>query len=417
MSYVSNLRCLNCEATVDVSPFRYFCPDCGGFLDVEYDHQRMLAELSRSVFDSRRGTILEQWLEFLPVERPDLIPRATLGEMPTPMLQAGRLPPPADRAQIWLKNDAMLPTGSLKDRSMPLVILKALELGRDAVGIVSSGNASASLAAYAAHAGLRAVVFLGQNVPAGKLYKTMIHKPAGVQVLGPYTVAEGIFQGVRDAFGFFDCNGLVNPYRIEGKKTFAYETARDLGWRSPDVVFMPTGYGNGVVAAWKGFRELHHLGFIDSLPAMVAVQPAVCAPIAHAFDQGLTEVASVPVAESIAEAVCINDPLVGGKRVLEVVRESGGAVIAVGESEIAQAVHILAEREGLAMEPTGAIALAGALKLMREEHPWGDGVQVVSLTGIGLNDLQRGRALVGAPATVEPDLASAEQALRGLLSG
>jgi threonine synthase len=416
MSYMQNLRCLSCQQTVETSPFRYFCPECGGYLDVEYDYEAMLADLSRDEFDTRRGTILEQWLEFLPIERPDLIPRATLGEVPTPMLQAGRLPPPADGAQIWLKNDAMLPTGSLKDRSMPLVILKALELDRSAVGIVSSGNASASLAAYGAHAGLRAVVFLGQNVPPGKLYKTMIHRPAGVQVMGPYTVAEGVFQQVRDAFGFFDCNGLVNPYRIEGKKTFAYETARDLGWRSPDVVFMPTGYGNGIVAAWKGFRELQHLGFVDSLPAMVAVQPAVCAPIAKAFEQGESEVAPVPVTESIAEAVCINDPLIGGKRVLEVVRESGGSVIGAEEAEIAEAVRILAEREGLAMEPTGAIALAGALKLMREGNPWADGIQVVSLTGIGLNDLQRGRALVGAPAQVEPRFESAEQALQKLLA-
>jgi threonine synthase len=244
----------------------------------------------------------------------------------------------------------------------------------------------------------------------------MIHKPAGVQVLGPYTVAEEIFQQVRDRFDFFDCNGLVNPYRIEGKKTFAYEVARDLGWRSPDVVLMPTGYGNGVVAAWKGFRELHKLGFVDSLPAMVAVQPAVCAPIVRAFEGGRSDVEPVPEAESIAEAVCINDPLIGGKRVLEVVGESGGLVMGVEEAEISEAVHILAEREGLAMEPTGAIALAGALKLKREGNRWADGVQVVSLTGIGLNDLQRGSAMVGAPARVEPSFEMAERALQKLLA-
>jgi threonine synthase len=380
-------------------------------LDVEYDYDRMQGELSPADFDARRGSILEQWLEFLPVERPQLIARVTLGELPTPMFHARQLPPPADQAQIWLKNDAQFPTCSLKDRSMPLVILKAIELDRTAVGIVSSGNASASLAAYAARAGLHAVVFLGEHVSSSKLYKTMIYKPLGIQVMAGYTLAETFFQQAREEFGFFDCNGLVNPYRIEGKKTFAYETARDLGWRSPDAVFVPTGYGNGIVAAWKGFQELHRLGFIHSLPAMVAVQPAMCAPIARAYERGLSEVEPVPMAQSMAEAVCIDDPQIGGQRVLDVVRESDGMVVAVEEEKIAQAVRTLAEREGLAMEPGGAIGLAGALRLMRQGSPWAGGIQVVSLTGIGLNDLQRGSAMVGSPLQVEPSYEGARQAL------
>ena len=126
-------------------------------------------------------------------------------------------------------------------------------------------------------------MFLSKHVSPSKLYKTMIYRPVGIQVMASYSEAEVFFQQAREEFGFFDCNGLVNPYRAEGKKTFAYEVARDLGWRSPRAVYMPVAYGNGIVAAWKGFKELKQLGLIEDLPAMVAVQPAVIAPIARAF--------------------------------------------------------------------------------------------------------------------------------------
>jgi threonine synthase len=417
MSYAIGLRCLSCRKAVSLSPFRYFCPHCGGFLDVEYDYEAMRRSLKPSAFDSSKGSILEQWLEFLPIESPGLIARVTLGESPTPMVRATRLPPSADTAQVWLKNDSHFPTCSLKDRSMPLTVLKALELGRNAVGIVSSGNASGSLAAYAARAGLRAVVFMGSKVASGKLYKTMVYRPLAIQVQAPYSEAETLFQRARDEFGFFDCNGLVNPYRIEGKKTFAYEVARDLHWRAPDAVFMPAGYGNGVVAAWKGFKELQRLGFIENLPAIIAVQPAVCAPIVHAYDRGLATVEAIAPADSIAEAVCVNDPVIGGQRVLEAVRESGGRAIGVGEGEIAQAVRILAEREGLAVEPTGAVALAGLLRLLEEGSRWSGGIQVASITGHGLNDPDAGGVLVRHPILVEADYGAVQRALRVALGG
>jgi threonine synthase len=411
MSYMSGLVCLACGGRIDAMPFRYFCPDCGGYLDVAYDYDRMAATLSPTDFARRSGAILSQWLEFLPIERPELIDRVTLGERPTPMIPAQRLPEAARGQDVWLKNDAMLPTCSLKDRSLPLTVVKALELGRQAVGIVSSGNASASLAAYAARAGLQCIVFLKQNVSASKLFKTMVHRPLAIQVRSSYSAAEVLFQQARDEFGFFDCDGLVNPYRIEGKKTFAYEVARDLGWRAPAAVLMPTGYGNGVVAAWKGFQELKRLGFIDSLPAMVAVQPAVCAPIARAFRLNLPAVEAVPAAESIADAVCANDPVVGGQRVMQAVRESDGVVLAVDEDEIVEAVQVLASREGLAMEATGAIALAGLLRLNREGNPWADGTVILSITGHGLNAPEAVGALVPVPAVVDAEYGAVQQAL------
>lgn len=416
MSYVTNLVCLSCRQVVAPEPFVYFCPRCGGYLDVEYDYERMRADLAPSDFISRQGPILQQWQEFMPIERPELIARVTLGEQPTPMIQANQLPEFSRTGALWLKNESQSPTCSLKDRSMPLTVLKALEFGRRAVGIVSVGNAASSLAAYAARAGLQAVVLLSQHASASKLYKTMIYNPIAIQLQGSYSAAEPLFQQARQEFDLFDCNGLVNPYRAEGKKSFAYEVARDLGWRAPDVVFMPTAYGNGIVAAWKGFQELYRLGFISSLPALVAVQAAAVAPIARAFERGLSQVEAVPDAPTLAEAVRVSDPAAGGQRVLQVVRESGGMAIGVEEEEIVEAVHLLAEREGLAIEPTGAVGLAAAIKLMRQGSPWADGIQVVSVTGHGLNAVESGGALVRAPLQVPLSYPALQQALREVLA-
>jgi threonine synthase len=292
-----------------------------------------------------------------------------------------------------------------------MVMLKALEQGRQAVGTVSTGNAAASLSAHAAGAGLSAIVFLGKDAPPSKLYKTLIYNPVAVQVQGSYMEADVLFQRAREEFGFFDCQGMVNPFRLEGKKTFAYEIARDLGWQAPSVVFIPTASGTGVVAAWNGFRQLHRLGFIPSLPAIVAVQPAACGPIAHAFAHGLDHVEPVAGGHSIAEAVSVSDPGSGGDRALKAVRESGGRAMAVDEAEIADALRMLADREGLAVEPAGAVGLAALLKLDREGNPWQGGQQVVSLTGHGLNDVQFGQTVVRPPIRVEADYAAVRAAL------
>jgi threonine synthase len=417
MSYVTELQCLNCKAKLSVEPFRYFCPHCGGFLEVLFDYEKMAAHIDRDELNCGQGSILRQWLPFLPIEDPGLIERVTLGEIPTPMFKARYLSTLAPKSEVWIKNEGQLPTSSLKDRSMPLMVLKALEQKRTAVGIVSSGNASASLAAYAAVAGLKAIIFLGQNVPGSKLYKTMVYNPVGIQVMGDYGAAEQAFQMARDEFGFFDCNGLVNPYRIEGKKTFSYEVARQLGWKAPDVVLMPTAYGNGIVATWKGFKELKTLGFIDHLPAIIAVQPANCAPIARAFDLGLDHVEAVEGKNTVAEAVAITDPAIGGKRVLETVRESGGLVVAIEEEEIKAAMRLLAEKEGLAVEGAASLGAAAWIKLNREQNPIVSGRCVISVTGIGLNDLESGSKQVNLPLQVSDQYSSTQKTLSAVMKG
>lgn len=384
MSHVLCMRCHDCGREIDSSHFTFQCPGCQGFLDVVYDLDRVGRTVQRQDLLSRPANIMVKWLELLPVENPDLIPRVSLGEAPTPLLHARRLGRHLGLKHLLLKDETRFPTGTLKDRSMPLVVLKALEFGFSVVSIVSSGNAAASLGAYAARAGLRAVAFVAGE-PSLKLLKCRAYHSLVVQVDAPYSEVDRLHARARAAFGWFDCNGLINPFRLEGKKTLAYEVVQDLGWQSPDIVLIPTAYGNGLISAWKGFNELEQLGWVDGRPALVAVQPQGCSPIAQAWDAGLTSTLPVVPSPTVAEAVAVADPSAGGERVLQAVRQSGGMVAAVPDELTLQAQSLLATHEGLFVEPSGALGMAGVIKLIGERKIPADAIVVVSITGTGAN--------------------------------
>lgn len=410
MSYVKHLVCVNCGRTYKASEFRYLCPECGGFLDVEFDTDAIRENLKRSDIDSRPLGVMQRWLEFLPIEKPELVERVSIGESVTPLVKAGRLAKHLGMERLYLKDESAFPTGSLKDRSMPLVVLKALEFGFDTVSIVSSGNAAASLSAYAARAGLRAVVFVAGGRTA-RLAKCRSYGSTLVHVEAPYSQVEDLFMQARQAFGWYDCNGLVNPFRLEGKKTLAHEVCHQLGWTVPDAVIMPTAFGNGLVSAWKGFAELEEIGFTRGRPAMWAAQPENCGPIARAFDSGASVVEPVRGEPTVASSIAVGNPEIGGKRVLKVGRESGGGAVAASEDLILEAQSLLARMEGLFVEPSGAAGVAGLIKLLSEGRISRDQTVVISITGEGLSQPDALDAWAPEPHEVSPDLESLKQLL------
>ena len=405
MSYVKHLTCVNCGRTYRADEFRYLCTACNGFLDVEFDTDAIKENLRRSDIDSRPLGVMQRWLEFLPIENPELIGRVSIGESVTPLVKSERLARRLGMKHLYLKNESAFPTGSLKDRSMPLVVLKALEFGFNTVSIVSSGNAAASLSAYAARAGLHAVVFVAGGRTA-RLAKCRAYGSTLIHVEAPYSQVEDLFMQARQAFGWYDCNGLVNPFRLEGKKTLAHEVCHQLGWTVPDLVIMPTAFGNGLVSAWKGFAELENIGFTKGRPAMWAAQPENCAPIARAFDSGASAVEPVRGEPTVASSIAVGNPEIGGKRVLKVARESGGGVVAASEALILEAQALLAKEEGLFVEPSGAASLAGLMRLMSEGRISKDQVIVLSITGEGLNQPDALDAWAPEPHEVAPDLDS-----------
>lgn len=405
MSFARAFRCLDCEASFPLTSFRYRCDHCRGFLGLRYDYDDMKASVSVREIESRGAeTPLGRWRSFLPIERPDLIEAVTLGERETPLLAGGRLGELLGLDALWLKIDSAFPTGSLKDRSMPLMTLKAREYGRTTVAIVSSGNAAASLAAYAAKAGLRAVVFVRAQASPSKLAKMALYDPVIVRVRSHLADIGRLFAELIEQTDWFDCDGMINPFRCEGKKTCALEIALQLGWRAPDAVLIPSSSGNGMVSAYLGFKELLTLGLIGKIPRLIGVQLDACSPIARAFAAGAERVEPVVPGPSVSDTLLNGSPDAGAM-VLRAARETGGTLVAVKDEAMLRAQRDLARSTGVFAEPAGAISLAAA-RTLRKDGILESGDTVVCLvTGHGLNQQDVVEANAPLPDAMEPDLA------------
>ncbi|NPV71016.1 MAG: threonine synthase [Firmicutes bacterium] len=415
MGFVKHLECVSCGSTYPAGEHRYACAKCNGYLQVVFDIDRMKESLNRRDFQCRPQGIMERWLEFLPIEKPELVPRVSLGESVTPLIHARHLGQYLGLDNLFFKDETRFPTGSLKDRSMPLVVLKALEFGFSSVSIVSSGNAAASLSAYAARAGLQAVVFVAGGRSA-RLAKCRSYGSMLIHVDAPYSEVEALYLEARQAYGWYDCNGLINPFRLEGKKTLAHEVCQSLDWSVPDVVVMPTCFGNGLVSAWRGFLELEALGWCSGKPAVFGAQPEACGPIARAFERGDRDVRPVAPALTVATSIAVGDPSIGGKRVLEVAEQSHGGVAGVSEELILQAQALLARKEGLFVEPAGAVGVAAIIRLVSESRLSREDIVVASITGEGLNDPDAIEPWAPSPHIVTPDMESLNALLKRIAS-
>ena len=318
-------------------------------LRVDYD----LASIRLTLPDLRtRAPTLWRYRELLPLEEGA---ETSLGEGFTPLLPAG--------AQVWIKDESRNPTGSFKARGMALAVSMARHLGATALSAPSAGNAAGALAAYGARARLPVTVAMPEDTPKPffdecHLYGATVHRVAG-------TIADaGKFlreHGPRDAF---DVSTLREPYRIEGKKTMAYELVEQMAGEVPDVVLYPTGGGTGLIGMWKAFDEMAALGWIprDRRPRFVSVQAAGCAPVVKAFNEGSERTEPWVDPHTNAYGLRVPSPL-GGFLCLRALRATHGTAIAIAEEEIEQATRALAASSGIDVCPEGGAAWAAFLKL------------------------------------------------------
>src|SRR3989304_734644 len=347
--------------------------------------------------------VIHQYRKFLPVT--DRTPVITLYEGNTPLIRAERL---ADtlgiRVELYLKVEGANPTGSFKDRGITAAIGKALGAGGAAGMCPPRGNTSASTAAYAARAGCRAIVVVPQGAVAlGKLSQAIMHGATLIQLQGNFDEALEIVKGVSERFPVALVNS-VNPFRIEGQKTAAFEVCEQLG-ESPDLVCIPVGNAGNISAYWKGFREYREAGAISILPRMIGWQAEGAAPLVLGRGGRPTGTA--------ASAIRIGNPA-SWKPALGAIEESQGAIGTVSDQEILSAYRQVAELEGVYCEPASAAAVAGLMKHCRGggSSPGARGVCV--LTGHGLKDPQT--ALVSAPPP-QPLGATLEAAVRAMRLG
>lgn len=332
--------------------------DAGRPLLVRYDLEAAARQLTRAALADRPRD-LWRWRELLPVRRAANI--VSLGEAETPLAALDAMARRLDVADLLVKDEGRLPTGSFKARGIALAVAMAKELGVTKIAMPTNGNAGAALAAYGSRAGIETVVLCPEDTPEVNVCEIAFQGARVYRVNGLIDecgaiVAEGAAKGA-----WFDLSTLKEPYRIEGKKTMGLELAEQLGWQLPDVIFYPTGGGTGLIGMWKAFDELEALGFIGpERPRMVAVQAAGCAPIVKAFDDGVEHAARWEDAHTVAAGIRV-PKAVGDFLILRAVRESGGFAIAVPDDEIVAATKAAA-RDGLLLCPEGGATLAACMQ-------------------------------------------------------
>jgi len=343
------LECVTCGRTYPLDQIRYTC-DCGGLLEIRRENPR----IDRSVFDARRASrnTIDQsgvWRFREAVLHADEV--VTHPEGGTHLYE---------RNGLFFKHEGENPTGSFKDRGMTVAVTQAVRLGANAIACASTGNTSASLAAYAAQAGLKAIVFVPSGkISAGKLAQTLAYGATVLQVRGDFDAAMRLVREACDRLGIYLVNS-INPFRIEGQKTIVWELLQDLEWNPPDWIVVPAGNLGNTSAFGKALVEAKAYGWIDRVPRLAAIQAHGANPFFRSFSDSFSTRHRID-AETIASAIRIGNPVSFDKAV-NAIRFTNGIVAEVTDEELMSAKREI-DRMGIGCEPASATTLAGVKKL------------------------------------------------------
>jgi threonine synthase len=405
---MTHQECITCGTKFDINEVIYFCRKCGDILEIQYDFNELGETLKKSNWQK---TPLSVWRykDLMPINSSARI--ISLGEGGTGLHLSQRLGKQLGIKQLYVKNEGENPTGSFKDRGMTVGVTKALELGAKSVICASTGNTSASLAAYAARAGLQCAVLIPSGkIAYGKLAQAMIHGAKVLQVRGNFDQALDIVLRLSEKHKSIYLLNSINPFRIEGQKSLGFEICDQLNNESPDRVVVPVGNAGNISAIWKGFTEFHKLDLIKRLPKMTGIQAAGAAPIAQAIKNGSDTIVPVSKPETLATAIRIGAP-VSWKKAMNAIRESGGTAETVTDDEILLAQKLLARIEGLFVEPASASSIAGLKKLVENGEIDKDERVVCVTTGHGLKDPDTAVQTSEKPIEVEAQTEAIELAL------
>jgi threonine synthase len=383
MGYPQAIHCSVCDKRYSSAELLNIC-SCGGPLIVDYDLPKIAASWSK---DDLRSASASMW-RYHPVLPVELSEAVTMGEGFTPLLPLPQLGASLGIPDLWLKDDGQNPTASFKARGMSAAVSVAKKLGVKKLAAPSAGNAASALAAYAASAGLEAHIFMPSDVPMANYIEC---KAAGAHV----TLVDGLISDCgrmvaerKEREGWFEVSTLKEPYRIEGKKTMGYELAEQFGWELPDAILYPCGGGVGLIGMWKAFAELESLGWTGKKrPKMIAVQAAGCAPIVRAYKTGAEHSDFWNHAHTVASGLRVPKAL-GDFLVLNAVRESGGAAVAISDERMLDAALDLARTEGVFAAPEGGACAAAIPGLLTDGVLKASDRVVIYNTGSGLKYLE-----------------------------
>jgi threonine synthase len=385
MAYFTHLECsAPCGAPAyDPRVEQHLCV-CGAPLLARYDLEKAKAWQKRSL--AGRPASMWRYRELMPLfdgESP-----VTLGEGWTPLIHATRIGADLGLSRVFVKDESLTPTNSFKARGLSAAVTRAVHLGARVLSVPSAGNAANAMAAYAAAAGLPAKVFMPRDVKVPFIRECELYGADVTLVDGLITDAGRIAAEKGKPLGWYDVSTLKEPYRIEGKKTMAYELGEQLDWQMPDWIIYPTGGGTGMVGMWKAFDELERIGWITPRrrPRMVSVQAEQCAPIVRAFEEGAERSEPWPNARTIADGLRV-PKAVGDFLVLRAVRESGGTALAVTDAEMVSSMRELGSREGISAAPEGGASLQALKRLVAGGQVGADDMVVLFNTGGALKYL------------------------------
>ena len=373
---VVGLECSVCGRKYDASMEQHLCT-CGRPLFARYDLKRASETLKLGSLGSRPRT-LWRYAEVLPDG--DVV---TLGEGLTPLLHAARLGAGMGLSRLYVKDEGLNPTGSFKARGMTTAVSRAKQLGAKTLAAPTAGNAGGALAAYAAAAGLGAVIVMPADTPVANVMECRAFGACVVLLDGLISECGKYVAERKDREGWYDVSTLKEPYRVEGKKTMGYELWEQFGGKLPDVILYPTGGGVGLIGMCKAFDEMEEMGWIGrERPRMVAVQAEGCAPIAKAWKEQRETAEFFPNAATVASGLRVPGPL-GDVLILRMLRQTRGTALTVTDEEMMQAGKELASLEGIFAAPEGAATVTAARKLVESGWIKKDETVVMFNTGTG----------------------------------
>ena len=398
MKNVRCAKCIRCGREYEAVPGLTTC-ECGGILDIEYNYDYIRSVFSPNSLADCTDWSMWRYRPFLPVEPDSPPPPLRVGW--SPLYRADRLAQVIGLYRLFLKDDGLNPTASLKDRASAMAVVKAREAGADTIACSSTGNAASSLAGNAAAAGLHTYIFVPSRAPKGKVAQLRIFGSTVISVDGSYKDTFELSRAAIDKWGWYNRNAAINPYLSEGKKTVTLEIMEQLNWQAPDYIALSVGDGCTIAGAWKGLVDLYEVGLIDKLPRLIAVQAEGCCPLNRAIQTGQpwSPMEENTLADSIAVGVPRNPD-----KALGAIRASRGVAVNVSDEEILAAMRLLGRTQGVFGEPAGVTGTAGVKKALELGLISPDSTVVSIVTGNGLKDVQNGIKAAGEPLLVSPDM-------------
>ena len=393
-------KCVKCGKEYPATPDVTTC-ECGGILDIVYDYDYIKSRLTKEKLAARKDMTMWRYRELLPIEEETENTPLRVGN--TPLYEEPRLAEMLGLGHLYVKDDGLNPTSSLKDRASAMAVAKAKEAGKDIIACSSTGNAASSLAGNAAAAGMKTYIFVPSRAPKGKVAQLLTFGATVVSVQGNYEETFELSSKAIDRWGWYNRNAAVNPYLSEGKKTVSLEICEQLQWKAPDYIAVAVGDGCTIGGVWKGLKDLYAIGFIDKLPRLISCQAEGCCPLNRAIQE---KAPWHPMEENtLADSIAVGVPR-NPDKALQAIEESHGLVVNVSDAEIMAAQKLLGSVCGLFGEPAGVTGTAGVKKLCEMGVLGKDDTVVTMISGNGLKDVENAIKAAGAPISCPNDMES-----------